>query len=90
VPETGSAATDLDLISFLKAIPDARMRRGVRIPAWYLCQPTGKTGPALCIIKCYLQLVSEVVQFSMSVDSGDSRILHLTSFAMSIALALLN
>ena len=31
-----SAATDLDLISYLKAIPDARMRRGVRIPAWYL------------------------------------------------------
>jgi hypothetical protein len=36
VPETASAATDLDLISFLQAIPDARMRRGVRIPAWYL------------------------------------------------------
>ena len=34
--ESASAATDLDLISFLKAIPDARMRRGVRIPAWYL------------------------------------------------------
>ena len=33
---TRSAATDLDLISYLKAIPDARMRRGVRIPAWYL------------------------------------------------------
>ncbi|MCP9790534.1 ISAs1 family transposase [Vulcanococcus limneticus Candia 3F8] len=31
-----SAATDLDLISYLKAIPDSRMRRGVRIPAWYL------------------------------------------------------
>ena len=31
-----SAATDLDLISFLKAILDARMRRGVRSPAWYL------------------------------------------------------
>ncbi len=31
-----AAATDLDLISYLKAIPDARMRRGVRIPAWYL------------------------------------------------------
>ena len=31
-----SAATDLDLISYLKAIPDTRMRRGVRIPAWYL------------------------------------------------------
>ncbi len=29
-------ATDPDLISFLEAIPDARMRRGVRIPAWYL------------------------------------------------------
>ena len=36
VPETASAATDLDLISYLQAIPDARMRRGVRIPAWYL------------------------------------------------------
>ena len=36
VPESLSAATDLDLISYLKAIPDARMRRGVRIPAWYL------------------------------------------------------
>ena len=34
--ESASAATDLDLISYLKAIPDARMRRGVRIPAWYL------------------------------------------------------
>jgi hypothetical protein len=29
-------AFDLDLISDLKAIPDARIRRGVRIPAWYL------------------------------------------------------
>ena len=36
MPESFSAATDLDLISYLKAIPDARMRRGVRIPAWYL------------------------------------------------------
>jgi len=36
VPETVSAATDLDLISFLRAIPDPRMRRGIRIPAWYL------------------------------------------------------
>jgi hypothetical protein len=36
VPETASAPTDLDLISFLQAIPDARMRRGVRIPARYL------------------------------------------------------
>jgi hypothetical protein len=31
-----SAATDLDLISYLKAIPDARKRRGARISAWYL------------------------------------------------------
>jgi hypothetical protein len=31
-----AAATDLDLISFLRAIPDTRMRRGIRIPAWYL------------------------------------------------------
>jgi hypothetical protein len=36
VPETASAPSNLDLISFLRAIPDARMRRGVRIPAWYL------------------------------------------------------
>jgi hypothetical protein len=36
VLESVSAATDLDLISYLKAIPDARMRRGVRIPACYL------------------------------------------------------
>jgi hypothetical protein len=36
VPQSVSAATDLHLISFLNAIPDARMRRGMRIPAWYL------------------------------------------------------
>ena len=36
MPETISAATDLDLISFLKAIPDPRMRHRVRIPSWYL------------------------------------------------------
>jgi hypothetical protein len=34
--ESVSAETDLDLISYLRSIPDARMRRGVRIPAWYL------------------------------------------------------
>ena len=28
--------THLDLISYLRSIPDARMRRGVRFPAWYL------------------------------------------------------
>jgi len=36
VPETSATATDLDLISCLKAIPDARMRRGVLFPTWYL------------------------------------------------------
>jgi hypothetical protein len=36
VLETQAPATDLDLISFLRAIPDTRMRRGIRIPAWYL------------------------------------------------------
>ena len=34
--ERASAATHLNLISFLKVIPGARMRRGVRIPSWYL------------------------------------------------------
>jgi hypothetical protein len=41
---SASAATDLDLISYLRSIPvgeafsagDARMPRGVRFPAWYL------------------------------------------------------
>jgi hypothetical protein len=40
MPETDSAAVDQaapdDLISFLKAIPDGRYRRGVRYPQWYL------------------------------------------------------
>jgi hypothetical protein len=36
VLKSESAVVDLDLISYLKAIPDARLRRGVRIPAWYL------------------------------------------------------
>jgi len=36
VHETFSVATDLELISDLKAIPDARMRRGMRFPARYL------------------------------------------------------
>jgi hypothetical protein len=31
-----SALNDLDLICFLRAIPDPRMRRGVRIPSGYL------------------------------------------------------
>ena len=34
--ESASAATDLDLTSYLRSIPDARMRVGVRFPAWYL------------------------------------------------------
>ena len=36
MPKSASAATDLDLISHLRSIPDGRMRRGVRFPAWYL------------------------------------------------------
>jgi len=36
VPESASAATDLDLISYLRAISDQRMRRGIRFPACYL------------------------------------------------------
>ncbi|MEB3319749.1 MAG: transposase family protein, partial [Cyanobium sp.] len=40
MPETRSAAGDQpapdDLISFLKAIPDGRYRRGVRYPQWFL------------------------------------------------------
>jgi hypothetical protein len=36
VLESASAATDLDLISCTRAIPDTRMRRGVCFLAWYL------------------------------------------------------
>ncbi len=36
MPQSGSATTDLDLIGYLKAIPDARMRLGVWFPASYL------------------------------------------------------
>ena len=40
MPETNSASNDesapSDLISFLKAIPDGRFRRGVRYPQWVL------------------------------------------------------
>ncbi len=34
--ESASAANDHDLFSYLRSIPDTRMRRGVRFPAWYL------------------------------------------------------
>ena len=34
--ESAPTATHLDLISYLRSIPDARMRRGVLFPAWYL------------------------------------------------------
>jgi len=36
VPEIASAATNLDLSSFLKAISDARMRRSLCVPVCYL------------------------------------------------------
>lgn len=40
MPNTPDAAVDQadanDLISFLKAIPDGRYRRGVRYPQWFL------------------------------------------------------
>ncbi|MFM7754992.1 MAG: transposase family protein [Cyanobium sp.] len=34
-PATTPAAAS-DLISFLKALPDCRMRRGVRFPQWWM------------------------------------------------------
>ena len=36
VLESVSAATDLDLISYLRSIPDELTRRGVRCLSWYL------------------------------------------------------
>ena len=46
--EIALPATDLDLISFLKAIPDARMRGGIRIPAWYLLLVAVLGNPSRC------------------------------------------
>ena len=34
LPQNPAAATDL--ISFLKALPDCRMRRGIRFPQWWM------------------------------------------------------
>jgi hypothetical protein len=34
--ETQPAPTDFDLITLQRAMPDTRMRRGTRIPSWYL------------------------------------------------------
>ncbi len=35
-PPLQSSAAATDLISFLKALPDCRMRRGVRFPQWWM------------------------------------------------------
>ena len=45
MPETALPATDLDLISFLKEIANPRMRRGIRIPGWYLLLLAVQGGP---------------------------------------------
>jgi hypothetical protein len=36
LPEPSLANVSADLISFLQAIPEGRMRRGVRFPQWFL------------------------------------------------------
>jgi hypothetical protein len=35
-PPLQSPAAATDLISFLNALPDCRMRRGVRFPQWWM------------------------------------------------------
>jgi hypothetical protein len=35
-PSLQAPAAATDLISFLKALPDCRMRRGVRFPQWWM------------------------------------------------------
>ena len=34
--QLATPATATDLISFLKALPDCRMRRGIRFPQWWM------------------------------------------------------
>ena len=36
MPEPSPAHASADLISYLQAIPEGRMRRGVRFPQWFL------------------------------------------------------
>jgi hypothetical protein len=36
VPLLENPAATTDLISFLKALPDCRMRRGIRFPQWWM------------------------------------------------------
>jgi hypothetical protein len=36
LPEPSPANASADLISYLQAIPEGRMRRGVRFPQWFL------------------------------------------------------
>jgi hypothetical protein len=52
------AATDLDLISYLKVFQDARMRRGVRIPACYLLLV------AVLVILCRSQSLRDLERYS--------------------------
>jgi hypothetical protein len=74
VSETASAPTDLDLISFLQAIPDARMRRGVRIPAWYL------------LLVAVLGILSRC-QSLRALLSGDNEFGRLYSAALGVAIS---
>ena len=67
--ESVSAATDLDLISYLKAIPDTRMRRGVRIPAWFLLLV------AVLGILSRCQSLRDLERFSIRHHSGTSLLL---------------
>ncbi len=36
IPQHENTAAATDLISFLKALPDCRMRRGIRFPQWWM------------------------------------------------------
>jgi hypothetical protein len=36
IPQHENPAAATHLISFLKALPDCRMRRGIRFPQWWL------------------------------------------------------
>jgi hypothetical protein len=36
IPQHENPAAATDLISFLKALPDCRLRRGIRFPQWWL------------------------------------------------------
>jgi hypothetical protein len=76
--ESLAAATDLDLISLLRAIPDIRMRRGIRNPTWYFLFVTvlGILGSCQSLRDLERFAIRHHIALTSAVSSGCSRIVR--------------